>query len=149
MSNSKFKIKKAKEEADRGDARPTISELLEVIREYNRAHELDLQELNTGAVPAGKNEFLEDLYFAAAGAARALRPIMQVELSTVARVEGRGSRVEEGEHRTANSQQPTSSRMGRTPRIIPQTLGSVGQSPTAENGASQHQRPTTDDEGKR
>lgn len=60
---------------------PTVGQLLDVIREYNRAHELDLAEHQAGAVDANiRNEFLEDLYFAAAGAAKALRPAMQVEL---------------------------------------------------------------------
>lgn len=64
---------------------PTIAQLLAVIAEYNRAHELDLAEAARGGITAGgKNEFLEELYFAAAKAAKALRPVMEVKLAAVA-----------------------------------------------------------------
>jgi hypothetical protein len=102
----------------RGSECPTIAQLLAVIAEYNKAHELDLAELNNGAVVHGANEFLENLYFAAASAARALRPIMSVELGVRSLNLGdRSSEMGDGKR--------------GFPRIIPQVLGSVEQSSTA------------------
>jgi len=57
---------------------PSITQLLAVISEYNRAHELDLAELHAGAVNgAVKNDFLENLYLAASAAAATLRPVVE------------------------------------------------------------------------
>ena len=62
---------------------PTISQLLQTIDAYNKAHELHLKyppEVRTQA-----NPLLQNLYAAAAEAAEALRPLLKVELKTVAR----------------------------------------------------------------
>jgi len=55
---------------------PSIQQLIDVVNAFNTAHELDLRH----AAPPAKNPLMDDLYDAAAAAAKALKPLMVVEL---------------------------------------------------------------------
>ena len=58
----------------------TVAELIAVIAEFNRAHDLDLKH----KLPAGTpNPLLDNLYIAATAAAKSLQPFMAVEVKTV------------------------------------------------------------------
>ena len=63
---------------------PTVQQLVDVVKEYNRARELELKLMPPTGFPAGyKNQFMENLYDAATVAAAELRPALTVTLSIV------------------------------------------------------------------
>lgn len=58
--------------------KPSIQQLIEVVNAFNKAHELDLRHVTE---TAKQNPLMDDLYDAAAAAAKSLKPLMVVEIN--------------------------------------------------------------------
>lgn len=58
---------------------PTIQQLVDIIAAYNTARQLELRQQPVSGWPAGyKNELMEELYDCALGAAKLLKPAVNI-----------------------------------------------------------------------
>lgn len=60
---------------------PTVQQLVDIIAQYNKAREHELQSIPKGMVVEGyKNPLMESLYDAACLAAQALKPAVELHI---------------------------------------------------------------------
>lgn len=60
---------------------PTVQQLVDIIKEYNRARELELRMMPVGGFPpAYKNALMDNLYDVATGAAAMLKPAVEITI---------------------------------------------------------------------